>query len=127
MTQPFHVTITAQRRAFGAISQSRCVCVQGHLLIWHIYYPLSDIWKGSELGILISKTPFRASNTSQQRQRQVCGRILSLLLPVSMFISSSFHPGVVSPLWTTKTTSSPPLLFWLVISRTCDSAGQHIT
>lgn len=93
--------------------QSRCVCVQGHLLTWHIYNPLSDVWKGYKLGILISKTHIGASNTSHQRQRQFCGRVLSFcccLFPRYLLI---LPPWCCSfcPLWTTNTAETPPLLF----------------
>lgn len=73
--------------------QSRCVCVQGHLLTWHIYNPLSDVWKGCKLGILISKTHIGASNTSQQPSEAILWKSpLLLLLPVSTL---SPHPSTL--------------------------------
>lgn len=109
-----------QNSCGGWPRQSCCVCVQGHLLTWHIYSPLSDIWKGYKLSILISKTRIEMSNTSHRRQRQVSQQHPFSPSVAACFhvISSSFHLGVVQSLHSGQQTERSP--FWSVIMTTCD-------
>lgn len=92
--------------------QNCCVWLWGHLLIWHIHNPISDVWKAYERSILISKAHTRESNTRQQHQKQVCFYV----------IYSFFNPGLVYSLCSEEQIQPCLRALWSVFTGTCDSA-----